>query len=81
MRDTKEEYLSLYRQELANFTDCIIGKIKGTEQRSLIDLVELFANKMDDISNADFNDNFNPEHAAEQGEINRDAKREDGVQF
>lgn len=66
LKSVKGEYLRLYATALSDFTDEILAKIKSETTDTLESIVTKYASKMYDISNADFEDNFNPYHGEEQ---------------
>lgn len=66
-RDIKAEYIRLYGLELTNFGLELMERTKTGSQGDMTALVDKYANKINDISNADFEDNFNPDHGREQG--------------
>jgi hypothetical protein len=63
----KGEYLRLYATTLLDFASDIAKRITdSSNSKTVVDLVIEYTGKLDDISNADFQDNFNPHHREEQ---------------
>lgn len=66
MSDIKAEYIRLFGIELTNFGQELLNTVKQSETQSITDLVNKYSSKLYDISNADFEENFNPSHREEQ---------------
>jgi hypothetical protein len=66
MRDIPAEYKRLIRIELLDLLEEQMDRINGKTRTSLHDSVQKYADRIYDISKADFEDNFNYSHAEEQ---------------
>ena len=64
-RDLKAEYIRLFSLAITDVVDEILDKVKGGNTKELQTIINEAAMKCWDISNADFQDNYNPFHGRE----------------
>lgn len=67
MTSVKGEYVRLMSLAITEGVDDILAKIKDESSKPLDKIILETAIKCYEISNADFQDNFNPNHGEEQG--------------
>ncbi len=67
MKSVQGEYVRLMAIAITDGLDEVFKKIDGKLDKTLDDIVLEIAIRCYEISNADFEENFNPHHGEEQG--------------